>query len=147
MGASNANNPAPTAAPAADLGAMRQLSENRLKTSWELIFEKYGRSFEDEADEIDVLTGEIVVDKGCLKNTPNRPFGRMLDGESDSGDSEEEEEEGEGSNTDASLSRPHSHASHIASGIADKKHRMLKVKKLSINDLDAEMFPVPHNNA
>ncbi|KAA8905497.1 hypothetical protein FN846DRAFT_950785 [Sphaerosporella brunnea] len=51
----------------AELARERELVSDRLKSSWELIFQKYGQNFDDIADEIDPVTGEIVVDNGHLR--------------------------------------------------------------------------------
>ncbi|KAJ3055373.1 LisH domain-containing protein armc9 [Rhizophlyctis rosea] len=56
-----------------DIAYRRIASQLRLKTAWDAIFEKYSREFED-SDEIDMVTGEIVVDKGWLRKTPIKPF-------------------------------------------------------------------------
>ncbi|KAK6504073.1 hypothetical protein TWF506_002287 [Arthrobotrys conoides] len=46
--------------------SLRQ-SAQRLKTSWEDICRRYGRDFEGKGDEIDIRTGEVVVDNGHLR--------------------------------------------------------------------------------
>ncbi|RVD82812.1 uncharacterized protein DFL_007223 [Arthrobotrys flagrans] len=46
--------------------SLRQ-SAQRLKTSWEDICRRYGRDFEGEGDEIDLRTGEVVIDNGHLR--------------------------------------------------------------------------------
>ncbi|RKF72033.1 hypothetical protein GcM1_249122 [Golovinomyces cichoracearum] len=56
----------------------RALSDKRLKATFESIFEKYGKDFEGIGDEIDIATGEIVVNNGHLLRMQN---------ESDVGDS------------------------------------------------------------
>ncbi|KAI5798994.1 hypothetical protein EDC01DRAFT_650009 [Geopyxis carbonaria] len=70
----------------ADLVRQRQLAQNRLQSSWEIIFEKYGRDFEGITDEIDPVTGDILVDNGHL---------RGLEYVSDGEDSEEDMEDSE----------------------------------------------------
>ncbi|KAF8469649.1 hypothetical protein BDZ91DRAFT_720645 [Kalaharituber pfeilii] len=45
----------------------RAESQHRLKSAWESIFAKYARDTSDYADEIDLETGEIVVDRGHLR--------------------------------------------------------------------------------
>ncbi|KAJ1549187.1 hypothetical protein HK405_008311 [Cladochytrium tenue] len=55
--------------------ARRLEAREKLKSAWERIFEKYGRDFDDEADEIDVATCKIVVDRGHLRSTNTREFG------------------------------------------------------------------------
>ena len=72
-----------------ELESARAQNDLRLKSIFEGIFEKYGRDFSHVGDEIDLSTGDIVVNNGHLSNmTP--------DGENDPssrGDKEEEEEE------------------------------------------------------
>jgi hypothetical protein len=48
-------------------GEQLAIGKAKLKSSWETIFEKYGKDFEGVADEIDTLTMEIVVDNGHLR--------------------------------------------------------------------------------
>lgn len=50
-----------------ELFSKRAESQIRLKAAWEGIFAKYERDTSDFADEIDLETGEIVVDKGHLR--------------------------------------------------------------------------------
>lgn len=67
--------PRPSAAPvtppleldARELARERLASQTRLKNSWESIIERYSRDFEGVADEIDTVTGKIVVDNGHLR--------------------------------------------------------------------------------
>lgn len=49
----------------------KEVSFRRLQNSFNNIYERYGKIFEND-DEIDIITGEIVVDKGMLKSTPRR---------------------------------------------------------------------------
>ncbi len=49
-----------------DLQAARAQNDLRLKSIFERIFAKYGKDFSDVADEIDMESGEIVVNKGHL---------------------------------------------------------------------------------
>lgn len=49
-----------------DLQAARAQNDNRLKTIFEGIFSKYGQDFTEVGDEIDLETGDIVVDNGHL---------------------------------------------------------------------------------
>ncbi|KAJ3193944.1 hypothetical protein HK101_003792 [Irineochytrium annulatum] len=65
-----------------DVETLRVQSRERLKRSWESIFERYGKDFEDEADEIDIRTGRLVVDRGFVRGTPTKPFGGV-DGDDD----------------------------------------------------------------
>jgi len=53
---------------AEDLERDRTVNDQRLKSRFEGIFEKYGRDFTGVGDEIDIETGEIVVDNGHLAN-------------------------------------------------------------------------------
>ncbi|KKY21698.1 putative myb-like dna-binding domain protein [Phaeomoniella chlamydospora] len=48
------------------LAVARDRNDRRLKSRWESIFDKYERDFSDVADEIDIRTGEIIVNKGHL---------------------------------------------------------------------------------
>ncbi|KAI5780705.1 hypothetical protein DFH27DRAFT_604522 [Peziza echinospora] len=45
----------------------RVASEHRLKSAWEAIFAKYGADTSAYADELDLTTGRIVVDKGHIR--------------------------------------------------------------------------------
>jgi hypothetical protein len=58
----------PEQPPAEHLNFLRFKSQFRLKTSWERIFEKYGREF--DSDEVDLVTGQVVVDRGYIRNAP-----------------------------------------------------------------------------
>jgi hypothetical protein len=49
-----------------ELQEARARNNLRLKSLFEGIFEKYGRDFSDVGDEIDLKTGEIIVNKGHL---------------------------------------------------------------------------------
>ncbi|KAF2485350.1 hypothetical protein BDY17DRAFT_293416 [Neohortaea acidophila] len=46
----------------------RRRNRAKLRNRFEHIFDKYGRDFDGVADEIDLSTGDIVVDNGHLKN-------------------------------------------------------------------------------
>jgi hypothetical protein len=74
----------------AELGLLRLQSRNRLKSAWEELFEKYGKDFGDEADEIDLSTYTIVVDNGFVRSTPTRHFAGVVEGEEDSEDEDDE---------------------------------------------------------
>ncbi|KAE8382198.1 hypothetical protein BDV26DRAFT_28827 [Aspergillus bertholletiae] len=50
-----------------DLQAARAQNDQRLKSIFEDIFEKYGKDFTDVGDEIDLQTGKIVVDNGHIQ--------------------------------------------------------------------------------
>ncbi len=52
--------------PDADLQQKRARLDYKLKSTFEAIFEKYGQDFEGVGDEIDLETGEVVVDNGHL---------------------------------------------------------------------------------
>lgn len=51
----------------ADLQIARARNDQKLKSLFEGIFEKYGKDFSDIGDEIDLSTGEIVVNKGHVQ--------------------------------------------------------------------------------
>jgi hypothetical protein len=54
-----------------DLQQKRAQVDFKLKSAYESIFEKYGRDFEGIGDEIDMETGEIVVNNGHLHEMQN----------------------------------------------------------------------------
>jgi hypothetical protein len=51
-----------------DLASNRRANDARLKSRFEHIFAKYGKDFGDVGDEIDLDTGEIVVNNGHLES-------------------------------------------------------------------------------
>ena len=51
-----------------DLARDRRANDARLKSRFEHIFAKYGKDFEDVGDEIDLDTGEVVVNNGHLES-------------------------------------------------------------------------------
>ena len=83
--------------PEVDLNARRAQNDARLKSIFESIFEKYGRDFDGIGDEIDVETGEIVVNNGHIQG---------MNDEKDIGDAEyssEELEDSDYENDDSSI--------------------------------------------
>lgn len=56
----------PVSDPDAELEQRRARLDFRLKSTFESIFEKYGKDFEGVGDEIDLATGEFVVNNGHL---------------------------------------------------------------------------------
>jgi len=57
--------------PDADLEKRRARNDNQLKSIFESIFDKYGKDFDGIGDEIDLRTGEIVVNNGHLLGMTN----------------------------------------------------------------------------
>ena len=57
--------------PEIDLHTRRAQNDFRLKSIFESIFEKYGRDFDGIGDEIDLRTGEIVVNNGHIQGMTN----------------------------------------------------------------------------
>jgi hypothetical protein len=57
---------APAFGPDAELQQRRARLDYKLKSTFEAIFEKYGKDFDGVGDEIDLETGEIVVNNGHL---------------------------------------------------------------------------------
>ncbi|KAK9450050.1 centromere protein Scm3-domain-containing protein [Limtongia smithiae] len=49
-----------------DLAEARLQSSNKLKSAWEEIFRKYGRDLSNDTDVVDIITGEIIEDRGHL---------------------------------------------------------------------------------
>ncbi|OJD24267.1 hypothetical protein ACJ73_04372 [Blastomyces percursus] len=54
-----------------DISAARQANDMRLKSRFENIFEKYGKDFSSVGDEIDLATGNIVIDNGHIERMRN----------------------------------------------------------------------------
>ena len=73
--------------PDIDLNAQRAQNDSRLKSIFESIFDKYGRNFDGIGDEIDLRTGEIVVNNGHILGMTN---------ERDAGDAKYSSQELEG---------------------------------------------------
>jgi hypothetical protein len=70
----------------ADLDLARARNDQRLKSLFEGIFQKYGKDFSDVGDEIDLRTGEIIVNKGHVLGMQH---------EDDTGEDPEPDPEGE----------------------------------------------------
>lgn len=51
-----------------DLERDRQINDLKLKTRFEDIFRKYSKDFSNVGDEIDLLTGKIIVNNGHIAN-------------------------------------------------------------------------------
>lgn len=72
--------------PDADLHQKRARNDQRLKSIFESIFEKYGKDFDGVGDEIDLETGEIVVNNGhILAMTDEKDVGDADDFSADDG--------------------------------------------------------------
>lgn len=67
----------------------REENDLKLKSRFESIFEKYGKNFEGIGDEIDLETGEIVVDNGHVVGMTNEQDAGDLDDISDEQESDE----------------------------------------------------------
>ncbi|KAH0492506.1 hypothetical protein TgHK011_007455 [Trichoderma gracile] len=75
------------------LSVERAYADQRFQATMAHIFEKYGRDFEGIGDEIDLVTGEIVVNNGHVRNM--RDEGDVGDGlRGDLADGEDDEDEG-----------------------------------------------------
>ncbi|AEO65927.1 uncharacterized protein THITE_2113553 [Thermothielavioides terrestris NRRL 8126] len=74
--------------PAVQLERSRAFAAFKLKSAFERIFEKYEKDFTGVGDEIDLRTGEIVVDNGHIQSLKNAQLGGSAEGEdsADSGD-------------------------------------------------------------
>lgn len=59
-------NHSPGAALDDDLGSLRYRNDSLLKSRFESIFEKYSKDFSGIGDEVDLMSGEIIVDNGHL---------------------------------------------------------------------------------
>lgn len=86
----------------AELERDRHLNDMKFKSRLEHIFSKYGRDFSDTGDEVDIFTGEIIVNNGHLQHmTTDHDLGgdrrgrlsEMLDADfSDTAEGEEEDD-------------------------------------------------------
>jgi hypothetical protein len=76
--------------PAVQLERSRAVATYRLKSSWETIFEKYSKDFTGVGDEIDIKTGEVVVDNGHIRSLNDADDSRS-ECLSDAGSLEEEQ--------------------------------------------------------
>ncbi|KAK1757420.1 hypothetical protein QBC47DRAFT_358680 [Echria macrotheca] len=74
--------------PGYQLQKSRAFAALKLKSRFESIFEKYEKDFEGIGDEIDLRTGEIVVDNGHIQSLQNSKLGED-DNDADSVDEEE----------------------------------------------------------
>lgn len=72
--------------PAARLERSRAFAVFKLKSAFERIFEKYERDFTGVGDEIDLRTGEIVVDNGHIHSLKEAELGEAEGGDGGSGD-------------------------------------------------------------
>ncbi|KAJ4414727.1 hypothetical protein N0V85_003024 [Neurospora sp. IMI 360204] len=91
--------------PGYQLEKARSYAAFKLKSAFENIFEKYGKDFDGIGDEIDLRTGEIVVDNGHIKSLKTATIGVENDdddeSESESGNEEETISHGQESKQDA----------------------------------------------
>ncbi|KAM7209366.1 hypothetical protein V8F20_000416 [Naviculisporaceae sp. PSN 640] len=80
--------------PGYQLEKSRAHAANRLKSAWEQIFEKYEKDFTGIGDEIDLETGEVVVDNGHIQSLQYTEIGGQGgDDEDDDDDDESIDEE------------------------------------------------------
>lgn len=63
----------------------RRQSALKLKLTWDQLFDKYGGIGLDEDDEVDLLTGRVVKDRGRIAKWVKRDFGEFSDDSSVSG--------------------------------------------------------------
>ncbi|KAJ7184116.1 hypothetical protein C8R46DRAFT_1208352 [Mycena filopes] len=75
-----------------DLSVERHASAKRLHDVWDQLAEKYSRRI-DEDDIVDLVTGEIVKDRGVLSAETPWKFGRFADESVDDSSATDEEEE------------------------------------------------------
>ncbi|KAK9476924.1 hypothetical protein V1514DRAFT_154737 [Lipomyces japonicus] len=68
-----------------DLATERERACDKLRTAWDRIYAKYGRDLSNETDVVDVITGEIVEDRGHLSalNNGNKKNQSATDGYDD----------------------------------------------------------------
>ncbi|KAK0656565.1 hypothetical protein B0T16DRAFT_399667 [Cercophora newfieldiana] len=75
--------------PGIQLQKSRAFAAFKLKSAFENIFEKYGRDFTGIGDEIDLRTGEIVVDNGHIQSLEESTMNREEDEEDEDAGEEE----------------------------------------------------------
>ena len=93
--------------PEIDLHARRAQNDIRLKSIFESIFDKYGKDFDGIGDEIDMETGEIVVDNGhILGMTDERDAGDAEYSSEELGDSDDDHSSIEYSEENLAALRP-----------------------------------------
>ena len=63
-----------------DLEAARKENEARFSKALGSIFAKYGKDFDDVGDEIDLATGEVVINNGHLQRMQHEQDSGLLDG-------------------------------------------------------------------
>jgi len=66
-----------------DLANDRLVSRSKLRSTWEDLIAKYSSVPDDEADEVDLETGEIIVDHGHLKSLQDSVLWDPLDSDPD----------------------------------------------------------------
>ncbi|RXK38182.1 hypothetical protein M231_04556 [Tremella mesenterica] len=64
-----------------ELGRQRHASVQRLRTTWEQLYDKYGKIKPEEDDEIHLRTGRITKNRGRLNQIQARDFGEISDTE------------------------------------------------------------------
>lgn len=79
--------------PEYQISVHRAQAEHKLQSKMESIFDKYSRDFEGIGDEIDMETGEIVVNNGHLSHLSDEDEDDILSGRRHSGGGDEDEED------------------------------------------------------
>ncbi|KAL8947817.1 MAG: hypothetical protein Q9222_005944 [Ikaeria aurantiellina] len=81
--------------PDVELGEQRARCDKKLKSRFESIFAKYEKDFDGIGDEIDLVTGEIVVDNGHVENMVDEidPGEEAISGDDEEVTSTDEESE------------------------------------------------------
>ncbi|TIC15472.1 hypothetical protein E3Q13_03302 [Wallemia mellicola] len=77
-----------------DVNFKRYISNLKLGNTWDLIAAKYGNIDAEVDDEVDILTGEIISDRGHLRNLERITFGgrSKTDGDDDQDNSDDNSE-------------------------------------------------------
>ncbi|KAI4685432.1 uncharacterized protein J4E84_006160 [Alternaria hordeiaustralica] len=92
----------------------KQKQQQKLKSRFESIFEKFGNMNPSQSDEIDFNTNRVVVDRGHLRRIKRRANGKektlletvVMGSRSHLEDDEEDEQEGEGEDSEDELAPP-----------------------------------------
>ncbi|KAJ3381325.1 hypothetical protein HDU84_005174 [Entophlyctis sp. JEL0112] len=124
---------------AAALDERRRAARSRLEQAWLRVFEKYGRDLSAECDEIEVASGEVVVDRGHFRTMPMPPFGGGRSaGDSDSREdgSDSSDDERSSSDDDADTNACESpRARKLASYSADAKLQAAKINSALLREI------------
>jgi hypothetical protein len=122
--------------PGLKLERSRAFAAFKFKSALESIFDKYGKDFTGVGDEIDLRTGEIVVDNGHLLSLKDAQIG----GE----DGEDEDDDGDGGNSEnaASEAEPFDEEERKLQGKPD--NRLSRLGQLALPPIPPQIGTAPY---